>query len=227
MTRQRAFSYASCASTASSASPHSSFSPKGENLPREVSPRDDRGISRRRLTCSIHARCIFPARASALDANVHNYGGGGKNLPRWLEWLGPRGGGLRGVIAMAPLPRSWRVLVLSRDASLRHFLQHALEAAGCAVTSREGFRPSDLTAQPPFNLVLAGSTLFPQSEGMLLYQALRDAFSRSRFALLSESDDAAVLQRAEQAGLSAVQVSAEQPDARPIPNWLFFPRRSL
>ena len=109
--------------------------------------------------------------------------------------------------------RGVRVLVLSRDSAVRLQVHRALELAGCAVTSREGFRPSDLTAQPPFHLVLAGATLFPDPQGFILFQALRDAFSRSRFALLFEADDPWRLQQAEKSGLSTVLLS-------PAPNEL-------
>ena len=145
--------------------------------------------------------------------------------------------------------RSVRVLVLSRDSSIRLQVHRALELAGCSVISREGFRPSDLTAQPPFHLVLAGATLFPEPQGLILFQALRDAFSRSRFALLIESEDPWLLEQAETSGLSTVLLSpgpnelsalvgagpAEplpaalpiEPHTRLSPSWRFYPRRLL
>ena len=144
--------------------------------------------------------------------------------------------------------RAVRVLVLSRDSSVRSQVHRALELAGCAVISREGFRPSDLTAQPPFHLVLAGASLFPDAPGLILFQALRDAFSRSRFALLFEAADPWLMDQAETSGLSTVQVApgpgdlsslvgvggpAEMPlsslpieprTARLSPSWRFYPR---
>ncbi len=145
--------------------------------------------------------------------------------------------------------RSIRVLVLSRDSSVRSQVHRALELAGCAVISREGFRPSDLTAQPPFHLVLAGATLFPEAQGLILFQALRDAFSRSRFALLFEAEDPWLLDQAEHSGLSTVLLAPgptelsslvgmspvepmplglpSEPRARLSPSWTFFPRPKL
>jgi len=178
---------------------------------------------------------------------VHYLGGGRKEFTLG-PLLGPRGGGLPRVTEQVPQPkRSIRVLVLSRDSSVRSQVHRALELAGCAVISREGFRPSDLTAQPPFHLVLAGATLFPDAPGLILFQALRDAFSRSRFALLFEAEDPWLLDQAEHSGLSTVQLApgpteltslvgvgpAEMPLAslpieprtRLSPSWRFHPRQ--
>ncbi|HXE75600.1 MAG TPA: hypothetical protein VNN18_08200 [Candidatus Xenobia bacterium] len=105
-----------------------------------------------------------------------------------------------------------------------------------------------MTAQPPFHLVLAGASLFPDTEGLILFQALRDAFSRSRFAMLLESADPWLLDQAESQGLSTLQVAPGPVDlaalvggaseiplsslpieprtARLAPSWYFYPRRS-
>ncbi len=178
---------------------------------------------------------------------VHYLGGGRKEFTLGLAARAKRWGSPR-VTEQVPQPkRSIRVLVLSRDSSVRSQVHRALELAGCAVISREGFRPSDLTAQPPFHLVLAGATLFPDAPGLILFQALRDAFSRSRFALLFEAEDPWLLDQAEHSGLSTVQLApgptelnslvgvgpAEMPLAslpieprtRLSPSWRFHPRQ--
>ena len=110
-----------------------------------------------------------------------------------------------------PIARARRVLLLARQARVRLDVHAALEAAGCRVVSRQLFRPSDLTRYPPYDLVLADPTLFPEPHRMDLLSALRDAFCRSRFVLLLDSDDSWLREAAQKAGFNAVLDYAADP----------------
>jgi len=110
-----------------------------------------------------------------------------------------------------PIARARRVLLLARQACVRLDAHAALEAAGCRVVSRPNFRPSDLTRNPPYNLVLADATLFAEPHRMDLLRALRDAFCRSRFIVLLDSDDPWLRESAQKAGFPAVLDFAADP----------------
>ncbi len=102
-----------------------------------------------------------------------------------------------------PIARARRVLLLARQARVRLDVHATLEAAGCRVVSRDYFRPSDLTRYPPYDLVLADATLFEEPHRLDLLAALRDAFCRSRFVILLDSDDPWVREAAQRAGFPA------------------------
>ncbi|MGH9788498.1 MAG: hypothetical protein ACRD4U_07345 [Candidatus Acidiferrales bacterium] len=112
-----------------------------------------------------------------------------------------------------PIARARRVLLLARQARVRLDVHAALEAAGCRVVSRQLFRPSDLTRYPPYDLVLADPTLFAEPHRMDLLRALRDAFCRSRFVLLLDSDNPWLREAARAAGFPAVLDYAADPAA--------------
>jgi hypothetical protein len=112
-----------------------------------------------------------------------------------------------------PIARARRVLLLARQARVRQDVHAALEAAGCRVVSRDYFRPSDLTRYPPFNLVLADAALFAEPHRMDLLMALRDAFCRSRFVVLLDTDDPWLRDAATRAGFPALLDYANHPDS--------------
>ena len=112
-----------------------------------------------------------------------------------------------------PIARARRVLLLARQVRVRLDVHATLEAAGCRVVSRDYFRPSDLTRYPPYDLVLADATLFAEPRRMDLLCALRDAFCRSRFVVLLDSDDPWLREAAQKAGFPALLDYAADPGA--------------
>jgi len=110
-----------------------------------------------------------------------------------------------------PIARARRVLLLARQARVRLDVHAALEAAGCRVISRDYFRPSDLTRYPPYDLVLADAALFSEPHRVELLRDLRDAFCRSRFVVLLDTNDPWLRGEVQKAGFPALIDYAADP----------------